>query len=183
MNENPHREVEFGFHNGVTEKILKGIREEKYDVGFCSMKEGQKDLEFFPVAQEKLIAAVPLGHPLASRGSVEIAELAVYPQIFFNEESGLRPVIDQIFKEQGEKPDIRYMVDEDSALVGLVAKGFGVGIVPDVPAIRSMRAAFLEIENLNYRRLIYMVTCKNKYLAPIAKDFIDYVKSRHGLKK
>ena len=81
MNENPHREVEFGFHNGVTEKILKGIREEKYDVGFCSMKEGQKDLEFFPVAQEKLIAAVPLGHPLASRGSVEIAELAVYPQI------------------------------------------------------------------------------------------------------
>ena len=32
-------------------------------------------------------------------------------------------------------------------------------------------------------RLIYMVTCKNKYLAPIAKDFIDYVKSRHGLKK
>ena len=183
LNENPHREVEFGFHNGVTEKILKGIREEKYDVGFCSMKEGQKDLEFFPVAQEKLIAAVPLGHPLASRGSVEIAELAVYPQIFFNEESGLRPVIDQIFKEQGEKPDIRYMVDEDSALVGLVAKGFGVGIVPDVPAIRSMRAAFLEIENLNYRRLIYMVTCKNKYLAPIAKDFIDYVKSRHGLKK
>ena len=72
--------MEFGFHNGVTEDILKGIREEKYDVGFCSMKEGQKDLEFFPVAQEKLIAAVPLGHPLAGRGSVEVAELAATPR-------------------------------------------------------------------------------------------------------
>ena len=74
------------------------------------------------------------------------------------------------------------MVDEDTALAGLVSKGFGVGIVPDVPSIRSMNVAVLQIENLRYRRFIYMVTVKDKYLAPVVQDFIRYVKENYELK-
>lgn len=176
--EYPQMKVEFGFLSGVTEEVIRGVREETYDVGFCSLVEGQKDLEFVPVSQEKLIAVVPAGHPLASKGRVEIAELAAYPQIFFKKGSGLRAVVDRLFKAAKKKPQIRYMVDEDSALAGMVAQGLGVGIVPDVPVIRSMDVVRLEIENLNYRRLVYMVTRKDKYLSPVAKRFVTYVKER-----
>lgn len=183
LQENRDKKIEFGFNNGVTEEIAKGVKEEKFDVGFCSMITGEKELEFTPVSQERLIAAVPAGHPLAEKKSVAFGEIASYPQIFFNRGSGLRGVIAQIFRDYGIKPEIVYTVDEDSALVGLVSKGFGVGIVPDVTAIRSMKAVFLEIENLDYRRFIYMITLKNKYQAPIVSSFVKYVKECYSLKK
>lgn len=180
---NSDKKVEFGFSNGVTKEIVEGVKEEKYDIGFCSMVTGEKELDFVPVSQEKLIAAVPPEHPLAEKKSVRFGEIASYPQIFFNRGSGLRGVISQIFKDYGIKPDIVYTVDEDSAMVGLVARGFGVGIVPDAATVRSMKASFLEIEDLDYRRFIYMVTLKNKYQVPVAKAFTEYVKDYYSLKK
>ena len=42
------------------------------------------------------------------------------------------------------------------ALAGMVAEGFGVGIVPDVPVIHTLPVKILNIENLHYRRYIYM---------------------------
>ena len=180
---NRDKKVEFGFSNGVTKEIVEGVKEEKYDIGFCSMVTGEKELDFVPVSQEKLIAAVPPEHPLAEKKSVRFEEIASYPQIFFNRGSGLRGVISQIFKDYGIKPDIVYAVDEDSAMVGLVARGFGVGIVPDAATVRSMKASFLEIEDLDYRRFIYMVTLKNKYQVPVAKAFTEYVKDYYSLKK
>ena len=180
---NRDKKVEFGFSNGVTKEIVEGVKEEKYDIGFCSMVTGEKELDFVPVSQEKLIAAVPPEHPLAEKKSVRFEEIASYPQIFFNRGSGLRGVISQIFKDYGIKPDIVYTVDEDSAMVGLVARGFGVGIVPDAATVRSMKASFLEIEDLDYRRFIYMVTLKNKYQVPVAKAFTEYVKDYYSLKK
>ena len=180
---NRDKKVEFGFSNGVTKEIVEGVKEEKYDIGFCSMVTGEKELDFVPVSQEKLIAAVPPEHPLAEKKSVRFEEIASYSQIFFNRGSGLRGVISQIFKDYGIKPDIVYTVDEDSAMVGLVARGFGVGIVPDAATVRSMKASFLEIEDLDYRRFIYMVTLKNKYQVPVAKAFTEYVKDYYSLKK
>ena len=180
---NRDKKVEFGFSNGVTKEIVEGVKEEKYDIGFCSMVTGEKELDFVPVSQEKLIAAVPPEHPLAEKKSVRFEEIASYPQIFFNRGSGLRGVISQIFKDYGIKPDIVYTVDEDSAMVGLVARGFGVGIVPDAATVRSMKASFLEIEDLDYRRFIYMVTLKNKYQVPVAKAFTEYVKDYYSLNK
>lgn len=180
---NRDKQVDFGFSNGITEEIVQGVKEEKYDIGFCSMVSGEKELEFIPVSQEKLVAAVPPGHPLAGRKKASFEEIASYPQIFFNKGSGLRGVISQIFRDYGMKPDIVYTVDEDSAMVGLVARGFGVCIVPDAATVRSMKASFLEIENLDYRRFIYMVTLKNKYQAPIARMFADYVEDYYSLKK
>ena len=73
------------------------------------------------------------------------------------------------------------MVDEDSALAGMVAQGLGVGIVPDVPAIRSMPVARLALKDLQFCRLVYMVTQKDKYLSPVARTFIDYVKERYEI--
>ena len=177
----PQMEVEFGFHNGVTQEVIKGLREEKYDLVFCSMVEGQKDLDFLPVSKETLVALTPLDHPLAKKDSVTIAELAEYPQIFFNKGSGLRPMVDRLFKVARKKPRISYMVDEDSALAGMVAQGLGVGIVPDVPAIRSMPVVRLTLKDLPFSRLVYMVTQKDKYLSPVARTFIDYVKERYEI--
>lgn len=181
LNENPDKHIEFGFNNGVTEEIIQGIKEERYDIGFCSMSVKERELDFLPVSEEKLILAVPSAHELAGRSEISFEELAEYPQVFFNKGSGLRQVVDQLFTAHKKKPDIAFTVDEDSSMVGLVAKGFGVGIVPDVPTVKSMDVVLIPITNLTYRRYIYMVTIKNKYQSPVVREFIRFVRENYGL--
>ena len=180
--ENPEKKIEFGFKNGMTSEIVQGLKEERFDVGFCSRTEKDKELEFIPVAVEQLVLAVPEGHPLFDRKEVTFEELAEYPQIFFNTGSGLRRIVDQIFESYDIKPKIMFEVDEDTAMAGMVAKGFGVGILPDVATIRNSGAAIVQIKNLNYRRYIYMVTVNGKYQSPVVRDFILFVKEHYGLK-
>lgn len=82
MDENKEKDIQFHFNNGVTEEIVKGIKSERFDLGFCSYMKNEPDIEFIPVTKEELAAIVPYGHPLADRESVKFEEIASYPQIF-----------------------------------------------------------------------------------------------------
>ena len=123
---------------------------------FCSRAEGEKEISFVPVAEEKLVAVVPEDHALAGKNTVTIEELGQYPQVTFTPTSGL------------------YFV-EDGALAGMVAEGFGVGIVPDVPVIHTLPVKILNIENLHYRRYIYMGMLKKRYPSSLVEQFRDYI--------
>ncbi len=183
LDENPEKQIEFNFSNGVTASVIQGVKEERFDVGFCSMMPEEDEIEFIPVSREELIAVVPKDHPLASKDEIDVEEIVSYPQIFFNEESGLRKTLDKIFDDLHVQPDIRYTVDEDGALAGMVAQGFGVGIVPNVPAVRSVNVHMLKLKNLDYRRYIYMAIVKNKYLSPIVRQFVNHVRAKYEIRQ
>lgn len=171
----------FEFSSGITAEVLEKLREEKIDVAFCSKRKREKDVEFIPVSKEELVAVVPQNHPLAQKEEVELEELAVYPQICFNEGSGVRTIVDDLFDAVHVKPEIRYTVNEDGALAGLVAKGFGVGIVPEVMSVKAMNVKMMRIKNLSHSRYIYMAVMKNKYLAPVTALFVEYVKVNYEI--
>ena len=65
---------------------------------FCSRAEGEKEISFVPVSEEKLVAVVPENHALADRNSVTIKELGQYPQVTFTPASGLYFVIRELSK-------------------------------------------------------------------------------------
>ncbi|MGO5051203.1 LysR family transcriptional regulator [Lachnospiraceae bacterium LCP25S3_G4] len=180
---NPEKKIEFNFNNGITEAVIEGLKDEKYDVGFCSMRSEEKNIQFIPVAEEELVAVVPKDHELAQRHTVNVEELIKYPQVIFNKGSGLRLEIDELFESINANPEILYTVDEDGALAGLVSKGFGVGIVPNVAAVRSVNVQIIPINNLEYKRYIYMATVKNKYQSPIVKQFMKFVQDKYEIKK
>lgn len=79
------------------------------------------------------------------------------------------------FEKEGIVPETAFEVEEDGALAGMVAEGFGVGIVPDVPVIHTLPVKILNIENLHYRRYIYMGMLKNRYPSSLVEQFRDYI--------
>lgn len=172
---NEGKDIRFSFTSGVTSEILKGLREEKYDLAFCSKLEEQKDIEFIPIGEQELVVIVPLNHPLAQKESIDLSETIAYPQIFFSKTSGLRPVIDGLFKQIGQVPNICYEVEEDGAVAGLVAENFGIAVLPNISLLRSLDVAILKINNPKYKRYIYMAKVRNKYLAPVVQQFIKFV--------
>ena len=63
---------------------------------FCSRAEGEKEISFVPVAEEKLVAVVPEDHALAGKNTVTIEELGQYPQVTFTPTSGLYFVVREL---------------------------------------------------------------------------------------
>ena len=171
----PDYHIDFHFTVGTTGDILAGLKEDKYDIVFSSYQEGEPDIEFRKIGNQKLVVAVPQDHPLAIHGSVDLRDTIAYPQIYFEKGSGLRPVIDQMFAEINQFPKVAFEMEEDSSMAGLVAQGFGIAVMPDIPILKSLNLKTLEISHPVYERSVYLATLKKHYLSPVAKSFIQFV--------
>ena len=105
-----HEELSIRFHFtvGNTSEILAGLKDEKYDVAFCSMAEKEPQIEFTPIATERLVLVVPKGHPLSQQknGVSPGGGQLLIPRSFSPKSSGLRPVIDHLFEQAKIRPRI-----------------------------------------------------------------------------
>lgn len=175
LNAYPDYDIEFHFTVGTTADILAGLKEDKYDIVFSSYQDGEPDIEFHKIGDQKLVVAVPKDHPLAIRDSVDLRDTVDYPQIYFEKGSGLRPVVDQMFEQINLFPKVSFEIEEDSSMAGLVAQGFGIAVMPDIPILKSLNLKTLNISNPHYERPLYLATQRRHYLSPVAKSFISFV--------
>ncbi|MCQ2491996.1 MAG: LysR family transcriptional regulator [Lachnospiraceae bacterium] len=175
------KKIDFTFNQGITETVLEGLRDEKYDLAFCSHSSNQKNIDFIPVYQEEIKLVVPKGHPLALKESIRLEELAGYEQIYFRKGSGFRTFMDAEFRKVNVKPMIRYEVEEDSAMAGLVESGFGIAVMPDIPILQMMDVVTIPISEPTINRYIYLAKMKNKYLSPVALEFVHFVISNRNI--
>lgn len=167
--------VQFTFAVGNTAEIIQGIKDERYDIAFCSMAEKETDIEFIPVGMEKLVVVVPKGHPLSAKEWVDLEEAAVYHQVYYTKDSGLRPVIDRLFELSRIKPKIAYEIEEDGCMAGLVAQNFGIAIMPDIPILRNLGVEVMELHAPGLKREIFMAVSKKNYQTPMTRKFVKYV--------
>lgn len=181
LKEKEGNRIKFSFGQGTTKQMIAQLKDGVYDFVFASYVNGEKDLEFYPITKEELVLVVPKDHPLAGADSVDLKDTIDYPYIAFSENSGLRPVISQLFAQIKCQPKFAYEGEEDSSVAGLVAAGFGIAIMPKIPLLQTMDVCTVPISSPEIRRYVYLVTKKNKYLAPAAKDFIRFIKKNYSV--
>lgn len=123
LNANKGKQIHFNLFcdKVLTGDILTGLKEKKYDIGFCSKFDDEPLIEFIPVAKQDLVVIVPPEHPLAEKSEIHLEETLPYKQIIFKKRSGLRQIIDQLFKSIGQYPDVAFEIDEDQVAAGFVA--------------------------------------------------------------
>jgi DNA-binding transcriptional LysR family regulator len=90
------------------------------------------DLVLEHLLDDELYVALPAGHPLAARPAVALADLRDEEWMLV----GLRGtcqdsnIVLRACAEAGFQPEVRYSSDDYFAIVGLVASGMGVALVP-----------------------------------------------------
>ncbi len=80
---------------------------------------------------ERLVVALPEGHPLAARDVVQPADLAEEDLVVHPGRSVMHAVVLRTCREAGFEPRMRHEVDQTSTLVTFVAAGLGVALVPE----------------------------------------------------
>ncbi|TFW16445.1 LysR family transcriptional regulator [Duganella callida] len=91
--------------------------------------------------RDPLVMVLPDGHPLAAQDSIAISDLKGEPLVMYPESAGtgIHPQINRLCREAGFQPTIAMEAGEASTIIGLVAAGLGVSVLPSSFNIIQMR--------------------------------------------
>ena len=175
LREHPGRDIRFTFHTGVTQHLLDGLLEKRFDLVFCSQPPAALQLTAVPVGRQDVVLIVPRNHPLAELHTVDLAETLPYPQVYFSKGSGMRDVVDGLFAQIGGTPQIAYETEEDQVIAGLVSQGFGISVVPYMEMLLRLDVKILQISRPVLERNFYLVSNDRVYSTPAVRQFRQYV--------
>ena len=164
--------------------VAAGLEDESIQVGIMRPLALPDSLVVVELLREPLVAIINADHPLAqgSEQGLHLAELAAEPFVFFPRTygSGLYAQFMELARAAGFSPMITQEAGEVMTIIGLVAAGLGVTVLP--ASYRRMR-----IDGVVYRNLldpdatsaVWLVQRKDQQ-SPMAKAFVELVTQRAG---
>lgn len=116
----------------TTREQIAPLNEGQLELGLMRNTQLPETLGWDVVLREPLLAMIPGDHPLAAREAVSLAELAREPFVFFDPlvGTGLYDDILGLMRRYQLSPHITQEVGEAMTIIGLVAAGLGVSILP-----------------------------------------------------
>ncbi|MES2902090.1 MAG: LysR family transcriptional regulator [Pseudomonadota bacterium] len=126
--------VSLTLHEMATLPQLDALVQRSLDLGFVRPTETATPatIALTPLRQDPLIAVLPAASPLAGKAAVAIRELAQEPFVMYphNAGTGIHPQIFRLCRAAGFVPRIGQVAGEASTIIGLVAAGCGVSVLP-----------------------------------------------------
>jgi DNA-binding transcriptional LysR family regulator len=170
--------VELHLQSISTAKQLDALRKQVIDVGFVIAPVGDDTIAEEIIARDPLMVALPLGHPLASQRSVSLKSLETYefvglpgspPLNFFTSHT-------QPPREAGFLPLIVQQAETMEVLLGLVAAGIGISIVPSVARrSRITDVEYLPIEDAS-AFVDFAIVWRKENQSPVLTEFVALIR-------
>lgn len=161
-------EIFEGSYNEIETWISNGI----IDLGFSATC--PKGLEFIPLWKDNLIVITNKNHPLSLEEIISIREIESQP--FIMPKSGCDLLIKAIFKENDIKPNVKFEIEDNNAILAMVSKGIGVSIVPEMALnFNTFELGAIKLSP-EYFRKIGILTRSFNTASPAALSFIKTVK-------
>lgn len=115
-----------------TRQQLQPLHEGRLDLGVMRNTPLPETLDHQLMLREPLCAVLPRDHRLAGRAAISVKELAEEPFVFFDPQVGtaLYTEILGLLQRYNISPNIAQEVGEAMTILGLVATGLGVSILP-----------------------------------------------------
>lgn len=165
--------IEYELLLGDYEEVEHWIEVGRVDCGFLRLPTGIK-FDTIPLKKDEYKVVLPVGHPLACNERVPIEDLN--HQAFLLLEHGGKTEVSDLLEQYDVHPDIRFTTWEDFAIMAMVEKGMGIGILPGL--ILKRVPYQMEIRSLKepYYRSIGLAMKNRKHLTPAVEKFIEYLK-------
>jgi DNA-binding transcriptional LysR family regulator len=127
----PHTEIRVTV--GVTEDIVTGLLDRRFDLGLISLPISEERLKIMPLFDEELLLLRPSTTKVSGGaiGSVRPEDLADVPFLLYPLRSNIRRVIDKFFTQINLTPNVVMEAEDTEAIKRLVESGFGYSILPE----------------------------------------------------
>ncbi|HHG8774994.1 TPA: LysR family transcriptional regulator [Raoultella planticola] len=161
-----------------TREQIVPLNEGALDLGLMRNTQLPETLVWERVLREPLLAMVPSDHPLARQQAVSLLELASEPFVFFDPHvgTGLYDDILGLMRRYGLTPMITQEVGEAMTIIGLVASGLGVSILPaSFKRVQLNEMRWLPIVEQDAVSEMWLVWSKHHEQGQAAQRFREYL--------
>ena len=170
--------IEYEMLLGDYDEVEQWIDEGRVDCGFLRLPTRPR-FDTILLKQDEYKVVLPVGHPLAQQETVDIRDLSGQPFLLL--EHGGKTEVSDLLERYQVRPEIRFTTWEDFAIMAMVERGMGAGILPDMILRRIPYR--LEIRPLKepYYRAIGLAMKHAAHLSPVAQKFVDYLPFREAV--
>ena len=164
-----------GHYDAIEQMVLARVA----DLGFVSLPPRNKGFEAREIVRSESVCIMPAGHPLADRPNLMPRDLSGHHLIMLGRQRPARLAFERQLRRAGVFPIVRIEVHSVEATCGLVARGLGVAVVPELIAGLYRH---LPIVQRPYSPCIHgaygIVTLKGAPMSRSAEAFTDILKNR-----
>ncbi|MHB9864431.1 LysR family transcriptional regulator [Streptomyces sp. YIM S03343] len=127
-----HPGVEISLLEDNSDRLVEWVRGGTVDLALVGTANAAPEgLEVLTLISERLVAAVPAGHPLTRLEQVALRDVAAYPIVCMPPGTGLRTVFDRACAAQNLHPTIALRASAADAIADLAARGLGVAVLSE----------------------------------------------------
>jgi LysR family transcriptional regulator, hydrogen peroxide-inducible genes activator len=156
----------------TTEILVEGLRDLSIDMAILALPLRHKDLECFPIRTEPLFAALPKDHPGAGADSVALKSLRGESFVMLRDGHCFRDLSLATCTHARIKPNIAFESDQFSSVLGMVAAGVGISIVPEMAVDRNADCGFVRLSDARATRTIVVAVLRGRSFNRVQRDFL-----------
>ena len=161
--------------------VIKGVRDNAYEVGFCGIAPEGQDLKSFRIAGDEIVLIIFPEHPMAQRSEISPAELEGEPLIFREGTSGTQRNLETSLSRAGL--DLRKWVPNlilgtTQAVVSAVEARAGIAFVSNLAIKKSLALGLVrqvEVSGLRLIRDFYCIYRQERVVSRLLEEFIHFV--------
>lgn len=155
--------------------LLERLKSGDLDLCLLASIKPENPIQWIKLWSEELFVFVPNDHPLASRESITLNEIAGERFILLKKGYALRMTVDELFEKANIQPNIMFEGEEAATAAGFVAAGLGISIIPDLKGLDQSKITKIRVSWPECQRVIGIAWIKGRFLSPVAETFKQYV--------
>jgi DNA-binding transcriptional LysR family regulator len=173
-----HPQVEISLSEATAAHLLENLRVGEVDLAFIALGDADPPgLETHTVVDEEIVAAVPHDDPLASRKSIQLAQLRDRALICLPRGTGVRTIIEESCAAAGFQPHVAFEASIPPVVAQLAARGLGVGLMPASAAVsRPDELHSLAVTRPSMRGRIVLAWPADGPTSPAARALVAYAR-------
>jgi DNA-binding transcriptional LysR family regulator len=151
-------QVELSISSVPTSEQIELIYNCGIDIGFIVPPISDGTLHLETILAEPLVLVLPENHPLAKDAEISLAAIANEPLVLASRDRGcgLHEQILQFYEREGLHPNVVHAAREMQVMLGFVAAGMGISLLP------------ASVKNLQRRGIVYRILTPNAPMAELA---------------
>ena len=123
-----------------TNSLIKGLKDQEYDIVFCSRVPEESNITFVPILHKALVAVVASDGPYADMDKIDLTNLTDIPFATYRETAPIGREVRSLLNSTGCKLNPSASFDDEFSLAGyVVASGDVVGLMLDTFEISPFR--------------------------------------------
>lgn len=162
----------------TTSVLVQGLRDLSIDVAVLALPLRHKDLELFPIRTERLFAVLKKNHPRARAKSLALKDLRGESFVMLRDGHCFRDLSLDTCARARITPNIAFESAQFSSLLGMVAAGIGVSLVPEMAIDRNVGCRYVRLSDAQATRTIVAAVVRGRSFNRVQQAFISGIRGK-----